>query len=102
MATYVDDEPSNFIFLACAFVSSCCGIIVPYPISLIRTRLQAHSGDDPHTKSIKNVFEHIRKTEGLRGLYRGLLINIFKGAPAVCISYMVYENARSALGATMT
>lgn len=40
----------------------------------------------------------IIKTEGVRGLYRGLLPNFIKVLPAVCISYVVYEHAKSFLG----
>jgi solute carrier family 25 (mitochondrial phosphate transporter), member 23/24/25/41 len=40
----------------------------------------------------------IVKTEGLRGLYRGLLPNFVKVLPAVSISYVVYEHSKTALG----
>ena len=77
-------------------------MVASYPLSLIRTRLQAHSSNDPTMDSMKSIFDHITKTEGYRGLYRGLTPNFLKVAPAVGISYVVYEHTRSALGATMT
>jgi solute carrier family 25 phosphate transporter 23/24/25/41 len=42
----------------------------------------------------------IVKNEGIRGLYRGIAPNFLKVAPAVSISYVVYENARKRLGVT--
>ena len=40
--------------------------------------------------------------EGFFGLYRGMTPNFMKVAPAVSISYVVYENTRQALGASMS
>lgn len=77
-------------------------MIASYPLSLIRTRLQANSGNDPNLMNMRTVYNHITRTEGYRGLYRGLTPNFLKVAPAVAISYVVYEHTRSALGATMT
>ena len=45
---------------------------------------------------------HIVRTEGVKGLYRGLVPNFCKVAPAVSISYWVYERARVKLGVEMT
>jgi solute carrier family 25 phosphate transporter 23/24/25/41 len=38
--------------------------------------------------------------EGPRGLYRGIAPNFLKVAPAVSISYVVYESVRKKLGVT--
>lgn len=48
------------------------------------------------------VFRTILATEGPAGLYRGITPNFMKVAPAVSISYVVYEHCRQALGVTMT
>ena len=48
--------------------------------------------------SMTSLFKHILQTEGPRGLYRGLAPNFLKVAPAVSISYVVYEQARKTLG----
>ena len=39
----------------------------------------------------------ITMTEGVRGLYRGLLPNFLKVIPAVSIGYVVYENFKVVL-----
>ena len=47
------------------------------------------------------LFKNIIQREGLSGLYRGITPNFMKVAPAVSISYVVYEYSRRALGVTM-
>ncbi len=47
-------------------------------------------------------FRRIVQNEGVRGLYRGMAPNFAKVIPAVSISYVVYENVRKRLGATMS
>lgn len=48
------------------------------------------------------LIKGIVRTEGFGGLYRGITPNFMKVAPAVSISYVVYEHTRRALGVTMT
>ena len=52
--------------------------------------------------TMTSVFRQILATEGPLGLYRGITPNFLKVAPAVSISYVVYEHCRQALGVTMT
>ena len=89
-------------------VSSCCGQLAAYPLALVRTKLQSQAGlgsklslpaDQTHTLGL---FRHILRTEGWRGLYRGLIPNFCKVAPAVSISYYVYERVRTRLGVEMS
>jgi len=68
------DNPSTPILLICGTTSTICGQLVSYPLSLIRTRLQAQevpmdsSQRDTMTKLISNIW----RNEGIRGMYRGL------------------------------
>ena len=48
------------------------------------------------------IFKSIVKEEGFPGLYRGIVPNFMKVAPAVGISYIVYEHVRKLLGVKMT
>ena len=48
------------------------------------------------------MFRTILENEGPRGLYRGITPNFIKVAPAVSISYVVYEHVRKLLGVEMT
>ena len=43
-------------------------------------------------------FTLIVREGGIRALYRGFAPNFMKVAPAVSISYVVYENVKSLLG----
>ena len=47
-----------------------------------------------------DMFRTIVRENGYVGLYRGLFPNFLKVAPAVSISYVVYENVRRELGMT--
>lgn len=49
--------------------------------------------------SMSSLFRHIVRTEGLRGLYRGLTPNFMKVIPSVSISYVVYERLKVTMGA---
>lgn len=44
------------------------------------------------------LFRHIIRTEGPKGLYRGLAPNFMKVIPSVSISYVVYEYLKITLG----
>ena len=45
--SHVSQEPSWLVPLACGTVSSTCGQLASYPLSLVRTRLQAQSKTSP-------------------------------------------------------
>ncbi|XP_037081671.1 calcium-binding mitochondrial carrier protein SCaMC-1-B-like [Pollicipes pollicipes] len=103
------EDPGVLVLLACGTASSTCGQIASYPLALVRTRLQAAAvlqqqagGTDPATLNMRSLFRSIIQQEGFLGLYRGIAPNFLKVAPAVSISYVVYEKCRTALGVTMT
>ena len=54
------------------------------------------------TDTMVGLFRTIWRAEGVQGLYRGILPNFMKVAPAVSISYVVYEHIRKYLGVQMT
>lgn len=109
------------LLLACGTVSSTCGQVCSYPLALVRTRLQAPCKfllhccyidylitdffsdlEGPDNRTMMSVFREIWIKEGVAGLYRGITPNFMKVAPAVSISYVVYERCREALGVTMS
>merc|ERR1711936_802635 len=99
-------SPPAFFLLSCGTFSSCCGQVAAYPLALIRTKLQSQAGlnlnlPQEQTHAI-GLFKYILRTEGPRGLYRGIVPNFCKVAPAVSISYYVYERTREYLGVEMT
>lgn len=52
--------------------------------------------------TMTGLLTKIIQEEGITGLYRGITPNFMKVAPAVSISYVVYERCRQALGVRMT
>lgn len=94
--------PPFWILLLCGTASSTAGQVCSYPLALVRTRLQANISLDKSRNTMMGVFKDILRNEGFRGLYRGLTPNFLKVAPAVSISYIVYENVRELLGVNMT
>ncbi|ODV91535.1 hypothetical protein CANCADRAFT_72567 [Tortispora caseinolytica NRRL Y-17796] len=91
-----DIQLSNIVVLSMGAFSGSVGATAVYPINLLRTRLQAQ-GTRGHPYTYTGFFDVYKKTimrEGWRGLFRGLAPNLAKVAPAVSISYLVYENSK--------
>ena len=92
-------KPLPKVLIACGTASTLCGQLVSYPLTLVRTRLQAQEvpmnsiDRDTMTKLLIRIW----RNEGIRGLYRGILPNIIKVVPAVSMSYVVYENIKKSL-----
>ena len=90
----------NFMTGVIGASSGAISATVVYPINVLRTRLQAQ-GTVLHPPTYDGVVDVTRKTlraEGVRGLFRGVTPNLLKVAPAVSISYIVYENSKALLG----
>ena len=77
------NEPGSLILLGCGTVSSTAGQLASYPLNLVRTRLQASS----KRSGFVQEFQHVVREGGVRALYRGLLPNFLKVAPAVSCRY---------------
>ncbi|KKK21276.1 hypothetical protein ARAM_001272 [Aspergillus rambellii] len=96
-----DDAPlSNFTTGAIGAISGGFSASIVYPLNVLRTRLQAQ-GTVLHPITYDSIGDVARKTiqtEGFRGFYKGLTPNLLKVAPAVSISYVVYENSKRMLG----
>ncbi|KAL4878914.1 mitochondrial carrier domain-containing protein [Aspergillus karnatakaensis] len=96
-----DDIPlSNFTTGAIGALSGGTSASVVYPLNVLRTRMQAQ-GTVLHPTTYDSIGDVARKTiqtEGFRGFYKGLTPNLLKVAPAVSISYVVYENSKRLLG----
>lgn len=105
------DRPSFLVLLGCGSASSSLGQLCSYPLALVRTRLQAQVVEnnaigggqvERSDRTMVGIFRRIIETEGVPGLYRGLIPNFIKVLPAVSISYAVYEYSSEALGVTMS
>lgn len=96
-----DDIPlNNFVTGAIGALSGGLSASVVYPLNVLRTRMQAQ-GTVLHPTTYTSIGDVARKTfqaEGPRGFYKDLTPNLLKVAPAVSISYVVYENSKRFLG----
>ena len=108
-------EPSVFTLLQCGAMATISGQIISYPLQLIRTRLQAQGmvnnnsiyriyniASSTTTNSMKytgiwNCLTQTVKNEGIRGLYRGITVNMMKSVPAMAISYATFEITKRGL-----
>jgi len=91
-----DVKLPNYVILALGAFSGSFGASAVYPVNVIRTRLQAQ-GTHAHPYTYNGFFDALRQTisrEGPSGLYKGLVPNLAKVAPAVSISYYVYERLK--------
>ncbi|CAG8334849.1 unnamed protein product [Penicillium salamii] len=96
-----DDVPlGNFATGAIGATSGAFSASIVYPLNVLRTRLQTQGTfmHPPTYTGIGEVLSITLKAEGPRGLYKGLTPNLLKVAPAMSISYVVYENAKRTLG----
>lgn len=86
----------NLTVLMLGAMSGSFGATVVYPVNLLRTRLQAQ-GTYAHPYHYDGFYDVLKKTvakEGYPGLFKGLVPNLAKVAPAVSISYFIYENLK--------
>jgi solute carrier family 25 (mitochondrial phosphate transporter), member 23/24/25/41 len=95
-----DVTMSNVWTAAIGATSGAISATVVYPINLLRTRLQAQ-GTVLHQATYTGIVDVTQKTlrnEGFKGLFKGVTPNLLKVAPAVSISYVVYENSKRLMG----
>jgi len=91
-----DARPSTIATGIMGASSGAFGATVVYPLNVLRTRLQSQ-GTSMHPARYTGIWDVAQKTyknEGVRGMYKGLAPNLFKVAPALSITWMVYEKAK--------
>jgi len=100
MLTAYDTPPPGLNFVS-GMVASCVAQFVAYPFALVRTRLQKQGmieGDTTRYRGIVDCFSQTVRNEGILGLYKGLLPNVLKLAPAAGINWLVFEQAKLGMG----
>mmetsp|Transcript_41333 Transcript_41333/g.105695 ORF Transcript_41333/g.105695 Transcript_41333/m.105695 type:complete len:319 (+) Transcript_41333:39-995(+) len=96
---YDGHPPPTSSILAVGTLSSSFAQFVSYPLALVRTRMQMQ-GVGGKANKYNGMLDVMRKTverEGIRGLYKGLLPNMLKLAPAAGISWAVFEEMKAFL-----
>ena len=92
-------NPSALGKLAAGAVSGGVAQSFTYPFDVLRRRFQVNtmSGLGYQYKGFFDAIRIIVTTEGIRGLYKGLLPNLLKVAPSIGSSFLSYEIARDLL-----
>ncbi|KAG5053001.1 hypothetical protein AAZX31_02G236200 [Glycine max] len=94
-----DDSPA-VVSLACGSLSGIASSTATFPLDLVRRRKQLEGAGGRarvYTTGLYGVFRHIIQTEGVRGLYRGILPEYYKVVPGVGICFMTYETLKMLL-----
>ncbi|XP_019508918.1 PREDICTED: solute carrier family 25 member 41 [Hipposideros armiger] len=92
------EDPSGLVSLSSVTLSTTCGQMASYPLTLVRTRMQAQDTMEGSNPTMCGVFRGILAQQGWRGLYRGMTPTLLKVLPAGSINYMVYEAMKKTLG----
>jgi len=93
-------DSSALVSLACGSLSGVSSSTVTFPLDLVRRRKQLEgAGGRSHVynSGLIGTFRHIIRTEGFRGLYRGILPEYCKVVPSVGIVFMTYETIKNFL-----
>ena len=70
---------------------------VTYPLDVIRRRMQVASMPNSPLLQYSGTLDAFRKiiaSEGVVGLYRGLLPNYLKVVPAIAVSFVCFEHVK--------
>ncbi|KAF2477877.1 mitochondrial carrier protein-like protein [Lindgomyces ingoldianus] len=91
-----EKDPSAVGKLAAGAVSGAVAQTCTYPFDVLRRRFQINtmSGMGYQYRGIGDAVRMILKTEGFRGLYKGIVPNLLKVAPSMASSWLSFEFTR--------
>lgn len=93
-------DSSVLVSLACGSVSGIASSSAIFPLDLVRRRMQLEGAGGRarvYKTGIFGTFRHIIRSEGFRGLYRGILPEYYKVVPSVSIVFVTYETMKKLL-----
>ncbi|KAJ9694818.1 hypothetical protein PVL29_010341 [Vitis rotundifolia] len=93
-------DSTIMVSLACGSLSGIASSTATFPIDLVRRRMQLEGVAGRarvYKTGLFGTFGHIIRSEGLRGLYRGILPEYYKVVPGVGIAFMTYETLKRVL-----
>ncbi|KAL1348383.1 hypothetical protein HN51_024378 [Arachis hypogaea] len=94
------NDSAAVVSLACGSLSGIASSTATFPLDLVRRRKQLEGAGGRarvYTMGLFGMFRHIIRTEGLRGLYRGILPEYYKVVPGVGICFMTYDTLKKLL-----
>ncbi|KAL6278005.1 mitochondrial substrate carrier family protein B [Prunus yedoensis var. nudiflora] len=99
------NDSTVMVSLACGSLSGIASSTATFPLDLVRRRMQLEGAGGRariYNTGLVGTFKHIFRTEGLRGLYRGILPEYYKVVPSVGIVFMTYETLKVLLSRIQT
>ncbi|XP_058077813.1 mitochondrial thiamine diphosphate carrier 2-like isoform X2 [Magnolia sinica] len=107
-----DYSLSSFQLFLCGLAAGTCAKAACHPLDVVKKRfqiegLQRHPkyGARVERRAYKNMSDALRRilrTEGLAGLYKGILPSIVKAAPAGAVTFVAYESTSDWLESILT
>ncbi|CAI9297613.1 unnamed protein product [Lactuca saligna] len=91
------EDSTVMVSLACGSLSGIASSTATFPLDLVRRRKQLEGVGGRarvYNTGLLGTFGHIIRTEGFRGLYRGILPEYYKVVPGVGIVFMTYETLK--------
>jgi len=96
--------------LACGWVSGLVSKTAVHPLDVVKKRFQVagmHRSEsygmpiarEVYREGITSCMLHIVRTEGVRGIYKGLFPSLLKAAPSAAVTFTVYDRVRRWLDA---
>ncbi|TCD62205.1 hypothetical protein EIP91_007238 [Steccherinum ochraceum] len=87
--------------LACGALAGSISQTITYPFDVLRRKMQVTgmSAMGYRYNGALDALQSILRTEGVKGLYRGLWPNLLKVAPSIATSFFTYELVKESLGA---
>ncbi|KAF9975568.1 hypothetical protein BGZ73_000781 [Actinomortierella ambigua] len=91
--------PSVPMKLLCGALAGSFAQTVTYPLDVLRRRMQVTNMSSVSYKysSTWDAVRKIVRQEGVRGLYKGMIPNYLKVAPAISVSFVAYEQCKQIL-----
>ena len=94
--------------LACGWVSGLVSKTAVHPLDVVKKRFQVagmHRSEsygmpisrEMYREGITSCMLHIVRTEGVRGIYKGLFPSLLKAAPSAAVTFTVYDRVRRSL-----
>lgn len=89
---YSHKPPSPITRLVFGALAGLLGQTVTYPMDIVRRRMQTEGAALPVAyNSIVSTLSYVYRTEGVRGLFKGVTMNWVKGPIVISISFNLYD-----------
>ena len=86
----------HFIIKQAADIAKMISMSLIYPLQLLKSNQQSiEASSTREYQSMRKLVPFIIKQNGIQGLYKGLLTNLFKSVPSTCITFYIYETVNN-------